>query len=227
MKRENSVKSAFLTKFSRELDNPLRNINKQAEIITRPDLYLSKTEKKMIYDQIIYNTNLITTFIDECCFLSGSGKGREVKKEKFSPNVLCAKCIDTIRMSMDKNDSLKIVFKREIEDTDYAFSDPRIVELILDELLLNSCRFTTQNFIRVITRRTDIGDRFMIIVEDIGSQMPADRIPFLFHWFSNPDDARDDAEIDLSIIFKLALKIGGYLEYDPSYTQGTRMKLIF
>ena len=38
MKRENSVKTAFLTKFSKELDNPLRNINKQAEIITRPDL---------------------------------------------------------------------------------------------------------------------------------------------------------------------------------------------
>ena len=30
MKKENSVKTAFLTKFSKELDNPLRNINKQA-----------------------------------------------------------------------------------------------------------------------------------------------------------------------------------------------------
>ena len=227
MRKENSVKSAFLTKFSKELENPLRNINKQAEIITRPDLYLSKTEKKMIFDQITYNTNLITTFIDECCFLSGSGKGREIKKEKFSPNVLCAKCIDTIRMSIEKEDALKIVFKREIEDTDFAFSDPRIVELILDELLINSCRFTTQNFIRVITRRTEIGDRFMIIVEDIGSKMPEDRIPYLFHWFDNPEVDRDDAEIDLSIIFRLALKIDGYLEYDPTYTQGTRMKLIF
>lgn len=227
MKRENSVKTAFLTKFSKELDNPLRNINKQAEIITRPDLYLSKTEKKIIYDQIIYNTNLITTFIDECCFLSGSGKGREVKKEKFSPNVLCAKCIDTIRMSMEKDDALKIVFNREIEDTDYALSDPRIVELILDELLLNSCRFSSKRFIRVTTRRTEIGDRFMIIVDNTGSSIPKDRIPYLFHWFDNPDDARDDAEIDLSIIFRLALKIGGYLEYDPTYTEGTRMKLIF
>ena len=227
MKKENSVKTAFLTKFSKELDNPLRNINKQAEIITRPDLYLSKTEKKMIYDQITYNTNLITTFIDECCFLSGSGKGREVKKEKFSPNVLCAKCIDTIQMSMDKDDKLKIVFNREIEDTDHAFSDPRIVELILDELLLNSCWFSTDRFIRVTTRHTDIGDRFMIIVEDYGSSIPKERIPYLFHWFDKPEDAKDDAEIDLSIIFKLALKIDGYLEYDQSYTQGTRMKLIF
>jgi signal transduction histidine kinase len=227
MKRENSVKTAFLTKFSKELDNPLRNINKQAEIITRPDLYLSKTEKKMIFDQIIYNTNLITTFIDECCFLSGSGKGREVKREKFSPNVLCTKCIDTIRMSMEKDDTLKIVFNREIEDTDYAFSDPRIVELILDELLINSCRFSTNRFIRVTTRRTEIGDRFMIIIEDTGSSIPKDRIPYLFHWFDNPEDARDDAEIDLSIIFRLALKIDGYLEYDPAYTEGTRMKLIF
>lgn len=227
MKKENSVKTAFLTKFNKELENPLRNINKQAEIITRPDLYLSKTEKKMIYDQIIYNTNLITTFIDECCFLSGSGKGREIKKEKFSPNVLCQKCIDTIKMSMEKDDKLRIVFNRGIDESDFALSDPRIVELILDELLLNSCRFSADRFIRVSTNRTEIGDRFMIIVEDIGSSIPKDRIPYLFHWFDNPKDARDDAEIDLSIIFRLALKIDGYLEYDPSYTEGTRMKLIF
>ena len=227
MKKENSVKTAFLTKFSKELENPLRNINKQAEIITRPDLYLSKTDKKYIFDQITYNTNLITTFIDECCFLSGSGKGRQVVKEKFSPNVLCMKCIETIKMSMDKDEKLRIEFKREIDDSDFALSDTRIVELILDELLLNSCRFSTDRFIRVTTRRTDIGDRFMIIVEDTGSGIPQDRIPYLFHWFDNPKDARDDAEIDLSIIFRLALKIDGYLEYDPSYTEGTRMKLIF
>ena len=130
-------------------------------------------------------------------------------------------------MSMDKDEKLRIEFKREIDDSDFALSDPRIVELILDELLLNSCRFSTDRFIRVTTRRTDIGDRFMIIVEDTGSGIPQDRIPYLFHWFDNPEDARDDAEIDLSIIFRLALKIDGYLEYDPSYTEGTRMKLIF
>ena len=90
-----------------------------------------------------------------------------------------------------------------------------------------SCRFSADRFIRVSTNRTEIGDRFMIIVEDIGSSIPKDRIPYLFHWFDNPEDARDDAEIDLSIIFRLALKIDGYLEYDPSYTEGTRMKLIF
>ena len=67
----------------------------------------------------------------------------------------------------------------------------------------------------------------MIIVEDNGSNIPKDRIPYLFHWFDRPEDAKDDAEIDLSILFKLALKIDGYLEYDQSYTQGTRMKLIF
>ena len=227
MKKENSVKTAFLTKFNRELENPLHNINKQAEIMTRPDLYLSKTEKKMIYDQIIYNTSLIHTFIDECCFLSGSGKGRQIKKEKFSPNVLCMKCIETIKMSMDKDERLRIEFNKGIEDSDFALSDPRIVELILDEMLLNSCRFSTERFIRVTTRRTDIGDRFMIIVEDIGSSIPKERIPYLFHWFDNPEDARDDAEIDLSIIFRLALKIDGYLEYDTTYTEGTRMKLIF
>lgn len=227
IKKENAVKSAFLTKFSRELDNPLNNINKQAAIITRPDLYLSKTEKKIIYDQIKYNTNLIKTFIDECLLLAGNGKGREMKKEKFSPNMLCTKCIDTIKMSMEKDEALNIVFKRGIDDTDYAFSDPRIIELILDELLLNSCRFSPNRHIEVGTKRTEIGDRFMITVEDIGSSIPQERVPFMFHWFDNPEDASEDAEIDLSIISKLALKIGGYIEYDQTYTKGTRMKLIF
>ena len=80
---------------------------------------------------------------------------------------------------------------------------------------------------KLIGVNADLKGRDVIIVEDIGSKMPEDRIPYLFHWFDNPEVDRDDAEIDLSIIFKLALKIDGYLEYDPTYTQGTRMKLIF
>ena len=130
-------------------------------------------------------------------------------------------------MSMDKDDKLQVVFNREIEDTDHEFSDPRIVELILEELLLNSCRFSTARSIRVTTRHTDIRDRFIIIVEDYGSSIPKERIPYLFHWFDKPEDAKVYVEFELCILFKCALKMDGYLEYDQSYTQGTRMKLIF
>ena len=227
LKKSSVMKTAFLTKFNKELHNPLQNINKQAAILTRQDVCLSKSEKKLICDQITYYTNLISTYLEECVLLVNGGKGHKVEKEEFNPNLLCIKCINAIKNNSEMSDKVKVLFNTELRNDDFTKSDPHIVELILDELLVNACRFTKEGEIRVKSARTEIGDRFVIIVENTGASMPADRLPHLFHWFENPDPNRDDAEIDLSIIYKLALKINGYLEYDPLFNEGVRMRFIF
>lgn len=64
-------------------------------------------------------------------------------------------------------------------------------------------------------------------VSDTGAGIPKDRLSRLFSWFEQPDDMRDEAELDLSICQRLAQKIGGVLFIDELYArQGTRVVLV-
>ena len=48
----------------------------------------------------------------------------------------------------------------------------------------------------------------------------------LFKWYTDPDDVFDVTEIDLSVAQKLASKLGGFLHWDDTYKNGTRMEFV-
>ena len=69
--------------------------------------------------------------------------------------------------------------------------------------------------------------QLIAILSRIGVGIPKDRLSRLFSWFEQPDDMRDEAELDLSICQRLAQKIGGVLFIDELYArQGTRVVLV-
>ena len=225
-RQDNEMKSTFIKALAREIRTPLHSVSGLAEIISKEDLYLSKEEKRNISNQILYNARLIATLLDEVSIYSDDGSdGHPMQDERFNPNRLCMTCIDANLASAKQG--VKILFRRGVGDELFVSAERHIVELVLNKLICISCRFTMKGEITVGCRYEETRKLLTYIVEDTGGGIPEERKDVLFKWFDNPDVMSDEVELDLSVAYRLAEKIGGNLHYDTTYTKGTRMEFVF
>lgn len=226
--KSEKMQKAFLTNIHHEICVPLKAVKGMAEVVGKEDLYLSKNEKRNISDQLNYNANLVETLMDEVMmFTESSNEGHQLHIESFSPNALCRRCLEANMYSIYHRQAVKLNFKRELNDEFFVKNDLHLVELVLNKLILNACRFTEVGEVMVGCNISEHTDRLTIFVEDTGNGVPENRRNNLFTWFESPDDVADEVEIDLSICHKIIQKIGGKLYMDDNYQRrGTRFVLI-
>ena len=67
--------------------------------------------------------------------------------------------------------------------------------------------------------------RIIFYVEDTGCGVPKGREEAMFNWFDEPNENYQDTELEMSIVQKIAMKLGGYLSINPTYTNGTRIEM--
>ena len=227
VRKNDRMKRAFLNNVSREIRTPLKSVVEMAAVLSKEDLYLSKDEKRNIADQLQYNANLIETFIDEVLvFTEADTADHQVKEDTFSPNGLCVRCLEANMHSIFHRQAVKLTFKRELSDEFFVKSDRHLIEVIINKLILNSCRFTEEGSVTLGCNTTENVRQITFFVEDTGGGIPENRKKNLYTWFEDPEDMADEAELDLSICQRLARKLGGALEHDETYVKGTRMLLI-
>ena len=221
------MKNAFLANISREIRVPLKVVVEMANVVSKEDLYLSKSEKHNIADQLTYNANLIGTLIDEVMLFSDVHvEGHPLKDDVFSPNALCRRCLEANMHSIYHCQAVRLTFKRELSDEYFVRTDRHVVELILNKLILNACRFTEQGEVVVGCNVSEHVGYLTFYVADTGVGIPKNRLNNLFTWFDTPDDMKDEAELDLSICHKLAEKLGGRVLLDELRQRGTRIMLL-
>lgn len=224
LSQSDRLKTAFIKGLSREIRTQLHSVSGLAEVISREDLYLSKGEKKDISNQIKYNARLIATVLDEVAVLSGDDneRGHQLQDERFSPNILCQRCLDANRSYA--HEGVRLVFSHDVDNNFFVSADRHIVELILNKLVACACKFTEQGEIKMGCRRGDPSHLITFYVQDTGGGIPEDRKNSLFKWFDDPDVAAEPTEFDLSVAQRLASKLGGYLRFDETWQQGTRLE---
>lgn len=216
------MKTAFIKALAREIRTPLHSVSGLAEVIAKDDLYLSKGEKKNISAQIRYNADLIATLLEEVTYFSSRGEGKELVMERFSPNLLCQRCIDANFANL--KEGVKLCFRRGLNEDFFVTSDARIIELVLNKLVRSACIFTEKGEVGVGCQ-CDTGSHLLTLyVEDTGVGIPEDRKEHIFNWFDTPSEASVDTEFDLSVAQRLANRLGGYIRIDDRYQKGTRME---
>ena len=227
VRKNDRMKRAFLNNVGREVRIPLKSVIEMADIVAKEDLYLSKNEKREIADQLQYNANLISTFINEVLvFTEADTDVRQVTEEQISPNAVCLRCMEANMHSIYHRQAVKLQFKRELSDEFFVKSDRHLIEVIINKLILNSCRFTEEGSVTLGCNTTENVRQITFFVEDTGGGIPENRKKNLYTWFEDPEDMADEAELDLSICQRLARKLGGVLEHDETYVKGTRMLLV-
>ncbi|MBQ7419633.1 MAG: HAMP domain-containing histidine kinase [Prevotella sp.] len=227
IRKADRMKQAFLLNINHEIRTPLKSLAGLSDMVSKEDLYLSKNDKRNIADQMRYSANLIGTLIDEVMMFSDcSQQGHTLTFESFSPNALCRRCLEGNMNSIYHRQAVQLNFKRELSDEYFVRNDRHLVELIINKLVLNACRFTEEGEVLVGCNTSEQIGRLTIFVEDTGEGVPEHRLNNLFSWFEEPDDMNDEAELDLSICHRVAEQIGGTLYMDSHYQRrGTRMVL--
>ncbi len=226
-RKSERMKQVFIQNIDHEIRVPLKMIHTLADTVGKEDLYLSKNEKRNISEQMVYNSNLIGTLLDEVMMFTGASEyGHKLWMESFSPNALCRRCLEANMHSIYHQNSVKLVFQRELSDEFFIKTDRHLVELIVSKLVINACKFTDKGTITIGCNTTTRPDWLTIYVSDTGGGIPEDRRNNIFSYFDEPDDLQDEAELDLSICRRVAKNLGGELLYDESYQGGTRMMLI-
>ncbi len=221
------MKRTFMNNISQEIRSSLQSIETMADTVANEDLFLSKNEKRNIADQMRYNSNLIGTLVDEMLlFVEADNEGHQLKDELFSPNALCRRCLEANYYSIYHRQAVKLNFKREMNDEYFFKSDRHMIEVILNKLIQNACRFTEEGTVTVGCNTSERIGQILFFVKDTGRGIPLNRLNNLFSWFEEPDEMKDMAELDLSICQKLAQKLGGVLQIDTMVQNGTRMMLI-
>ena len=227
IRRSECIQKAFLRHISQEVHQPLKVVEKLAGTVAQEDLYLSKNEKRNIAEQLRYNANLVSTLMDEVLmFTDAAENGHLQKKESFSPNALCRRCLEANMGSIYHREAVKLDFKREMSDEFFIKSDRHLVELVVNKLICSACKFTEEGAVTVGCNIHEYPDSLTVFVQDTGVGIPENRLGKLFSFFEAPDDIKNEVEMDLSICQRIAEKLGGHLLLDSLYKKGTRMLLV-
>jgi signal transduction histidine kinase len=111
---------------------------------------------------------------------------------------------------------------------DRMTSDRRRVEQILLNLLSNAVKFTEQGFVRL--RCEGQGDKVVLAVEDSGIGIKPEDMGLLFREFQQIESGitrrYDGTGLGLSICWKLAKLLGGGIEVESQWGQGSTFRLI-
>ena len=223
--RSDKLKSHFVKSIAYEIRSPLLSVMKLTEMIGNKNLFLSKEEKKHVADQISYHASLMATLLDEVeIYADNNKKGHPITDERFSPNHVCERCIDANLHNVPEG--VKMSFRQETGFGVVVSADRHLVELVLNKLVVLACKFTKEGEITVGCRYEEDSHRLTFVVQDTGGGIPEERGDALFNWYNDPDDVFDETEIDLSVSQKLASKLGGFLHWDETYKNGTRMEFV-
>ena len=137
---------------------------------------------------------------------------------------LMATLLDEVEIYADNN-------KKGHPITDERFSPNHVCERCIDANLHNvpegvKMSFRQETGFTVGCRYEEDSHRLTFVVQDTGGGIPEGRADALFNWYNDPDDVFDETEIDLSVSQRLASKIDGFLHWDETYKNGTRIEFI-
>ena len=175
----NRLKNEFVSNISHELRTPLASIIGFAETIDS-DKNMPQELRNEFNQIILTEAKRLATLINDVLDISKIEEGKiDLVKSEFTFNEIIAPLLEEYkRQAQEKG----IIFRAEIpEQKIYLFADKNRIIQVLDNVLSNALKFTTQGRITLMVQ--SMYRECEIIITDTGVGIPKKDIPFLFQKF--------------------------------------------
>lgn len=208
------LKSAFLASMSHEIRTPLNAIVGFSGLLTSAD---DPGEREQFVSLINHNNELLLKLVGDVLEFSKLEAGDiDLHFIWFDPAEVIAECV------MENRDRVPAGVELRIVPTDGNFvveSDPSRVRQILNNLISNALKNTTEGYVEVACETTDSGVELR--VTDTGCGIPQDMFDRIFERFEKVDSFMQGVGLGLAICKSLAEKMGGEIVVESEFGRGS------
>ena len=221
----NVLKSQFLANMSHEIRTPLNGVLAMAQILSLGDL--TDVQRQRV-DVIRRSGEDLLTVLNDVLDISRIEAGKmEIEHGEIDPEALGA----NIHAMFDQVAATKKNLAFDVEVAPSAFGlrrgDPTRVSQILNNLVSNALKFTSEGLVRVMVEgvgeRGDLGLRFTI--SDTGVGIPAGKMGMLFEKFTQADNSNTrrfgGTGLGLALCRELAQMMRGDIEVQSVEGEGS------
>jgi CheY-like chemotaxis protein len=217
------LKSEFLANFSHEIRTPLNAILGYCDLVLRDEGQRLTPHGRRDLSVIKSNARTLLALINDILDLSKIEAGRaEVIKEMVDMTSMVEECQASVK---------EILKGRDVElganiapDCRQVFTDPLKIRQVLLNLLSNAAKFTEAGEILVTLEAQ--GTTLHMAVEDTGTGIPSEQLPFIFDKFRQVDGASTrkvgGTGLGLAIVKEVAQLLGGNVTVTSSLGRGSR-----
>jgi CheY-like chemotaxis protein/nitrogen-specific signal transduction histidine kinase len=215
------LKSEFLANFSHEIRTPLNAITGYCDLLIRDEGTRLTPHGRRDLSVIKANARTLLALINDILDLSKIEAGRaEVVKEVVALPDLTEECMASVREILKGKE---VVLNSEITVTQ-VFTDPLKLRQVLLNLLSNAAKFTDAGEI-VLTAEAQ-GSTLLLSVEDTGSGIPDDQLPFIFDKFRQVDGSSrrkiGGTGLGLAIVKEVVHLLGGTVNATSMVGRGSK-----
>ncbi|HEX6242702.1 MAG TPA: HAMP domain-containing sensor histidine kinase, partial [Polyangiales bacterium] len=204
------LKSEFLANFSHEIRTPLNGIIGYCDLLMREEGSRLTAHGRRDLNVVKTNAKTLLALINDILDLSKIEAGRvEVVTERVDIQELAEECLATVREYLKGKD---VALTMNIaENARYLRTDALKLRQVMLNLLSNAAKFTDSGEVSLGVRAE--GNEMVMTVEDTGTGMPADQLPFIFEKFRQVDGSTTrkvgGTGLGLAIVKELSRVLGG------------------
>lgn len=186
-RRLDKLRKDFIANVSHELRTPISMLQGYSEAIV-DDIAETKEEKNELA-QIIYEESLrLSRLVNELLDMASMEAGHlTLKKEKVDITPYIERIFRKFQGIAAEN-QIEMSLAKDIQEAQ-AYFDPDRIEQVFTNLIDNAIRHTSEGgFVKVSVTNDDSG--LSVSVEDSGSGIPEEDLPFVFERFYKADKSR-------------------------------------
>jgi CheY-like chemotaxis protein/signal transduction histidine kinase len=222
------LKSEFLANFSHEIRTPLNGILGYCDLLAREEGSRLTPHGRRDLSVIKTNAKTLLALINDILDLSKIESGNvDIVIEEVSVVDLLGECSATVREYL-KGKSVELA-THIAPDANVVHTDGLKLRQVLLNLLSNAAKFTEAG--EIVTTVTREGAAAVITVEDTGSGIPGNQLPFIFEKFRQVDSSTTrkvgGTGLGLAIVRELTRVLGGTVEVWSELGRGSRFTLQF
>jgi signal transduction histidine kinase len=216
----NDLRSRFITTTSHEFRTPLSIVLTSAELLERFGSNCPPERQERYFQKIREAVQSMTAILTDMLTLGKADAGTlEFKPMHFDLKKFCHSVLANLQIDQHKHPSVSLDYQ---SDRTQVFLDPELLNLILNNLLSNSIKYSMRG--GEIHLRVNCSDEIATLqIEDHGIGIPQEDMPHLFESFHRARnvDTIAGTGLGLSIAHRCVELQGGQIQIESELGKGT------